>query len=358
MPVYKDKSRGTWYVSFTFRDAETGKYHKKCKRGFKTSKEAKQWERENHISEISGTDMTFQDAVAKYEEFMETTPDTKRKHREHFEIRFAEFLDRPIRSITTAELVEWRAKLQKAPYATATKNTTIALVKSVFKHHCEIHSMKNPSYILKKFKSTNEEILDEMKVWTPGEFEKFISNIEEPEYHAFFSFLFWTGCRRGEAIALQIKDVGNKSVGIKYSQTNQKDGLKPTKTKQVRNIQLDDVLWEELQPLLHKKTAYVFGGPNGLSPKSIERRWKKYTEMSGLEYIRIHDLRHSHATWLINSGVNIVAVSKRLGHAKIEQTLKTYTHLLETTDQNMMDKLNEIHSTIRDTNRDTKISEK
>lgn len=358
MPVYKDKSRGTWYVSFTFRDAETGKYHKKCKRGFKTSKEAKQWERNNHVSEISGTAMTFRDAINKYEEFMETTKDTKRKHREHFEIRFSKYLDKPIKDITIEDLVEWRSELRKTPYSTATKNTTIALVKSVFKHHCEVHSMKNPSYILKKFKSTNEEILDEMKVWTPGEFEKFITNIKEPEYHAFFSFLFWTGCRRGEAIALQIKDVGNKLVGIKYSQTNQKDGLKPTKTKQVRNIQLDDILWREIEPLLSKQTPYVFGGPKGLSPKSIERRWKKYTQMSGLEYIRIHDLRHSHATWLINNGVNIVAVSKRLGHSKIEQTLKTYTHLLESTDQNMMDKLNAAHATICDTNRDTKISEK
>jgi len=59
--------------------------------------------------------------------------------------------------------------------------------------------------------------------------------------------------------------------------------------------------------------------------------------------IRIHDLRHSHATWLINNGVNIVAVSKRLGHADIEQTLKTYIHLLESSDQGMMAKLNESH---------------
>ena len=53
--------------------------------------------------------------------------------------------------------------------------------------------------------------------------------------------------------------------------------------------------------------------------------------------ICIHDLRHSHATWLINSGVNIVAVSKRLGHASINQTLKTYTHLLQKTNDEMMD---------------------
>lgn len=341
MPVYKDEERGTWYVKFAYKDLSNGKFRTKTKRGFRTCKEAKKWERENHVSEISGTDITFQEAILKYEDFMETTKDTRRKHKEHFEIRFGKFLDKKISSITTTQLSDWRQELSHTPYSTATKNTTIALVKSVFKHHCDVYGVKNPSHVLKKFKSTNEEILEEMKVWTPTEFEQFISNVDEPEFHAFFSFLFWTGCRRGEAIALQQKDVGNKLVNFRYSQTNQKDGLKPTKTKQSRYVQLDDVLWNEIQPLLSKKTPYVFGGARGLSPKSIERRWKKYTAQSGLPYIRIHDLRHSHATWLINSGVNIVAVSKRLGHANINQTLKTYTHLLETTDQGMMDKINQ-----------------
>ncbi|WP_371832614.1 tyrosine-type recombinase/integrase [Grylomicrobium aquisgranensis] len=63
-------------------------------------------------------------------------------------------------------------------------------------------------------------------------------------------------------------------------------------------------------------------------------------EKSGVQKIRMYDLRHSHATWLINHGVNIVAVSKRLGHASIEQTLKTYTHLLESTDNEMMKIIN------------------
>lgn len=340
MPVYKDRN-GSWYVSYTYKDLVTGKFRKRNKRGFRTSKEAKQWERENYISETNGSDLTFREAVDKYEEFMQTSPDTKRKHHEHFNIRFNSFLDRPISKITKEELISWRAELAKMDFSTRTKNCTIGLVKSVFKYYSDVYSVSNPSSLIKKFKSTDEEVMEEMHIWTPDEFLRFISCVDDPEMHAYFNFLFWTGCRRGEAVALQIKDVSDGWAMIRYSQTNQVGGLKPTKTRQRRKIQLDDILWSEIKPLLNKKTPYVFGGEKGLSISPIKRTFLKAIKDSGLNRIRIHDLRHSHASWLINNGVNIVAVSKRLGHANIEQTLKTYTHLLESSDQNMMLKINE-----------------
>ena len=68
-------------------------------------------------------------------------------------------------------------------------------------------------------------------------------------------------------------------------------------------------------------------------------QFKKAIKASGVKNIRLHDLRHSHATILINNGVNIVAVSKRLD---IETTLKTYTHLLSDTNKELIDKINAI----------------
>ena len=91
-----------------------------------------------------------------------------------------------------------------------------------------------------------------------------------------------------------------------------------------------------------RKGEYVFGGERGIAPTTIGRKFLEAKKLSGVKNIRLHDLRHSHATVLINAGVNIVAVSKRLGHSTIDQTLKTYTHLLESSDQNMMRKINEL----------------
>lgn len=352
MPVYKDKkkSKGAWFVSYTYKDASTGKFHKKTKRGFDTCKAAKAWERENYTPTISGNkvEITFKDAIKEYEQFLGATKATSQKHQEHYEKRCSELFELDIAHISKSDLVKWRNCLANSEYSTSTKNTTVGLVKSVFSYASEVHNIANPATILKRFKQTDAEVLQEMHVWTPEEFERFCKCVET-KYKLFFEFLFWTGCRRGEAIALQKKDVSNGRATIKYSQRTYKEGLKPTKTRQKRNIILDDKLWSSIEPLLSEPGDYLFGGYTPISPSRADVVFKKAIIKAGVPQIRIHDLRHSHATWLINNGVNIVAVSKRLGHASIEQTLKTYTHLLDTTDQNMIVKIN----TIRDTNSDT-----
>lgn len=69
---------------------------------------------------------------------------------------------------------------------------------------------------------------------------------------------------------------------------------------------------------------------------------------SGVPRIRIHDLRHSHATMLINNGVNIVAVSRRLGHSDINITLKVYSHLLRKTEDEMVTTISNLHRKSRE----------
>jgi len=63
---------------------------------------------------------------------------------------------------------------------------------------------------------------------------------------------------------------------------------------------------------------------------------------TGVTHIRVHDLRHSHASMLINMGCNIVLVSKRLGHESVSITLDTYGHLYPTQEDDMIDKLEKI----------------
>ena len=74
-----------------------------------------------------------------------------------------------------------------------------------------------------------------------------------------------------------------------------------------------------------------------MPPTTIERKKNIAVKDSGVKRIRIHDLRHSHASMLICNGMNIVSVSKRLGHSDVNMTLKVYTHLLDKYDSQMMD---------------------
>lgn len=343
MPAYYDEERKTWTARFRTKDPVTGKYQEHKKRGFKYKREAQAWEAEQLAAGNVQTSETFKEMAARWEESEQATKQTAQKHRENFQKRFSEFYDKPIRSITKQDLVRWRSDLASNDnYSTGTKNQVLSFVKSVFKFSYAVYDIPDPASTLKPFKRTDDEILEkEMQVWTPEQFQKFEESIP-PDlwiYRVFFELLFWTGMRRGEAIALDKADVCNGWVNIHRSWRTATEGFKPTKTKESRRVKLDPVTEAHVQTLMDLPGNLVFGGDVPLSPTTIKRVWDQAIKDSGVPHIRIHDLRHSHATWLINNGVNIVAVSKRLGHSSIDITLKTYTHLLDETDQCMMEKI-------------------
>lgn len=344
MPVYKDKKRGTWYVSYKFKELPSGTTKHRYKRGFKTSKDAKQWERENYSPAEIETTKSFKDLETEWEINNQASEESRRHYSEHDRYRLNDTFKKPVDTITKVDLVKWRNWLIGLKYSTKTKNDTITYVRSVLTFGSVMYGYPNESIILKRVKCTNEEIMSEMQTWDTDEFDRFIHAVNDPLYRTLFSFLFWTGCRRGEAIALQRKDVVDGKVFIRYSQRTAKIGLKPTKTKQMRWITLDDKLYQSILELMQNDTrsGYVFCNNDGtsLSCTKIDEQFKKAISLSGVKKIRIHDLRHSHATWLINNGVNIVAVSKRLGHSTTDQTLKTYTHLMAQSDNEMMNFIN------------------
>ena len=131
-----------------------------------------------------------------------------------------------------------------------------------------------------------------------------------------------------------------------------KQGVRAPKTaSSVRKIKLDKYTLEILKPLLAKDGPYLFGDFEPLGITTIQRAFDKAIAAANadghpLKKIRIHGLRHSHATILINNGVNIVAVSKRLGHSDINMTLKVYTHLLEKNADELVDKLEELKESV------------
>lgn len=77
---------------------------------------------------------------------------------------------------------------------------------------------------------------------------------------------------------------------------------------------------------------FILGRNKPLPQTSIDRIKNQAIKISGVKKIKIHDFRHSHASYLIANGMNIVAVSKRLGHSDVNMTLKVYTHLFKKND--------------------------
>ena len=176
---------------------------------------------------------------------------------------------------------------------------------------------------------------------------------------------FGTGMRISEIFGLEWKnvDLQNKTLQIEKTVVTTRHGTlvqDSTKTKTSRRKILlpDNVcymlkrfkLWQKVHDIRfgthYSASPWVFSNPQGRprSPSSFSGHdFKQLLDISGIDRkFRIHDMRHTHATWLLEAGVNIKVVSERLGHSSIRITLDTYAHVLQTMQQEAVDTLNDI----------------
>lgn len=338
MPVYKDKQRNTWYVVINHRDKSTGKNKATFKRGFATKREAVTYEKEALLADkYNHTSLTFREMLDLQISAADMAESSAHDKKTAINKYFSKYIDTSIEKITKVNLSNWRDYLKKQDLAVSTKNHLIGQIKSVFKFAERVYDIPNISTALTTFKETSDD-RKEMIVWTPEEFNQFIQHVESPVFKGYFTLLFWTGCRRSEGAAICKEDVIGNTISINKNlspRTLKFSTLKTPGSKRV--ITVDSKTMEVLKPLIESANPYVFGGEFPACTSYTRVVFKKAIEEAGVKPIRIHDLRHSHATFLINSGANIVAVSKRLGHSSVNQTLKTYTHLMEKSNDALME---------------------
>jgi len=237
-----------------------------------------------------------------------------------------------LRQITPTVVLKWQSSLAK--YSFKYRCLLNNLLSSVFKFGNRYYDIKNPMDKVEPLRNLGPK--KEMRVWSPEEFEKYISAVDEKIYSLFFRFLYMSGCRKGEAFALSFEDIDleNGTVRINKNLTRKVKGkpfaiTTPKNQYSNRAVELPGGLLKELLELRQSdEDIFVFGGKYPLADSTVSRRHKKWIELSGVKKITIHEIRHSHASLLISKGVSIVAVSRRLGHASIKQTLDTYSHLM------------------------------
>jgi integrase len=180
------------------------------------------------------------------------------------------------------------------------------------------------------------------------------ADTQDPEFGALLRVLAATGARRGEVCGLRWSDLDTKggTLFIRRSVASVAGGtvVKDTKTHAARRIALDPATLEVLArhrvrvqqrarvcevPLA--PDGYVFtstvDGACPLHPDTITAGFRRLCERAGLKGVRLHDLRHLHATQLLAAGVPVRTVSGRLGHADAATTLNVYAHFLEASDR-------------------------
>lgn len=329
----KKEANGTYTIFYTQKDILSQKTKRTSKRGFKTLKEAKDFERSlsRETSEV-----LFYSLYKECQKNKDVSEATIYKRDKLVEKYLSTLSKMKYEDITKPFLLNFRIEINELPISNRTKNDIIAIIKSTCSYANAIYDLPNNSKVLKNFKTDKTEF----DVWTPEEYKKFEEAISTkyPKYVPFFHTLFWCGLRKGEARALLVDDLDldNATLTINKSMSKYRKSLKSPKTQSGnRTIKLDAITLKVLTPLKNNE-KWLFGSYNPLSLNTITKVFEYGIAQANLKPIRIHDLRHSHATFLICNNANIVAVSKRLGHSSIDITLETYTHLLKDTENQLI----------------------
>lgn len=338
MSIIKE-SNGTYTLNYSKKDVITQKVTRTKKRGFQTLKEAKEYERS--LSRESSV-VTFYSLYKELQDNKEISKNTVYEQDKLIDKHLPALKTERYENLTKPYLLSLRNEINKKDISNRTKNKILGVIKTTCAYANNIYDLPNNSKVLNNFKTEKTEF----EVWTVEEYNLFEDAIRDvyPSLVPFFHALFWTGMRKGEARALLVDDldIDNATISISKSMSKYKKSLKTPKTSSgKRVIKLDKKTLDILKPLKDNE-KWLFGDYRPLNLNTIDKVFSYGTVAAGLKKIRIHDLRHSHATFLINNNANIVAVSKRLGHADINMTLSTYTHLLKDTEEKLINIINEM----------------
>ncbi len=242
----------------------------------------------------------------------------------------------------------WKSYINEKPLQIQTKQTIYSKLRA-FLNWCVKgeYIVANPLNKVYNFKDAYETPkADKMKYYTAEQYKAYIAAaLSEAErtnnfdFYVFFNLAFYTGMRKGEIHALKWSDIEGNKINVRRSIAQKlkgEDRETPPKNKtSYRTLQAPRALMNvlEAQRLRHRALTdsidelRVCGGDRCLRDTTIDHSNRAYATAAGLPRIAIHDFRHSHASLLANAGINIQEVARRLGHAKIEQTWNTYSHL-------------------------------
>lgn len=359
--IYQDKKSGKWYFVANLGYDEKGNRIRHWQRGFSTQKEAKS-AYDEYMNNYSKTAVKTNSTMS-YKEFYETyfEPDYKRSvgkstfenRKSTMRLHFTFFYKTKLKDINAVMLKKWQNKL-----AEKYSNSYIRNIYGIFQMSLDLAVKLGLLQVnVAKQVGNVKKVSQKIDFWTFEDFQKVIATIDKSDYYQHFSFIFlWlmfmTGLRIGEAQALLWeKDINftDKTLSVSksmYYKNADEFYIKEPKTKSGnRVIALDDTTiqylleWREVQRknVLSKYVLSYNGLPTN---KSTARHiLERHSKLAGIHRIKIHALRHSHASLLISLGENALIVRDRLGHEDIETTLGTYGHLYPNTNREVADRL-------------------
>lgn len=358
MPVYKDEKTGSWYVKLYYTDY-TGTKRQKMKRGFSLQREAKEWERSFMERQQAQPTMLFSALTDLYMEdtgkrLKASTCIVKKSLIDQHIMPY--FRNKPINEISPADIRKWqneimekKSKKKDAKFTPTYLHGINVAMSAIMEYAVRYYNLgRNPC---RAAGTIGTDKAGRMAFWTKQEFDTFISAVDpsSPFYTAFL-VLYYTGMRIGELMALTAADVDLKDNTITINKTfhriSRQAVITPPKTvKANRTILIPGFLSDVLRA--YEKRIYDVQPDTRLfqmDKSSYNDQLNKGAEAAGVKRIRLHDLRHSHASLLIEMNFSPLLIAERLGHENIETTLSTYSHLYPNKQQEVTEKLSELCS--------------
>ena len=351
MSIHKDNATGKWRVVYRYTDW-TGETHQSSKRGFPTKREAQMWERELLLKKEAKLDMTFE---SFYEIYVEDMQNRIRDNTWGTKTNIARtkilpyFGKRKIGEIEPRDIIAWQNELlairqpNGKPYSSSYLQKIHSQLSAIFNHAVNFYHL--PSNPAQKAGNMGKEEHREMLFWTKEEYLKFADvMMDKPVSYYAFEILYWCGLRMGELLALTPVDFNFEThtlrINKSYQRLHREDVITPPKTlKSNRTIKMPQFLCDEMQDYLKmlyepKEDERIFT----ISKSYLHHEMNRGAKVSGVKRIRVHDLRHSHVSLLINMGFTVLAIADRMGHESIDITYR-YAHLFPSEQTQMAEQL-------------------
>ena len=331
MPAYYDEKTKSWYCKFYYTDF-TGTKKQKLKRGFQLRREAREWER-TFLERQQGTpDMSFQSLYDIYiddvsHRLRASTMEVKRNMFKNRILPY--FKDKPVNEITPADIRKWQNILIDMGYSDYYLNRLHNALTTVFNYAVSYFNLTvNPCTKSGGMGHSTRSL----NFWTLDEYRKILQNISDIRVYTALQLLFYSGMRRGELFALTLADFDFNTNTISITKTlhHTEAGYQtaPPKTENgKRTISMPATIMEDVKTYCGKLYGLT---PNDklftFSSQLIKRAMFSAAATAGIPPIRIHDLRHSHVSLLIEMGFTPHLIADRIGDT-VQMINNTYGHL-------------------------------
>lgn len=342
MPVYKDHSRGTWYISLSYSPRK-GLYKKKTKRGFKKKKDAQRYESilmlelsENNTN----TTLILDDIWKEYIEYMETIhwkPNTinqkKSIYKTHIQLRFG---SQNILHIQKKDLADWQATLVKQGYKKGTINGIHSAFSGVYTYANNIYDINYSPLSKVGYIKSNKENKDTFCIIEKNDFVTFIKSIQDYQYKLLFRLLYSTGLRVGELQGLRWTDWKKQTLKI-HKNSNALENSTTKTPKSFRIVPIDEELnrllkkWKEIcsQEDTFNPKGYLFFQKTNSQPLpyyQINKTLKTELEKCNLKKMTPHDFRHTYVSLLIDAGYDDTTIADLIGD-EVGTVRTVYSHM-------------------------------